>query len=87
MRKGEEVFGRESPRELRETGRRRKIMPRRIFISHKVKDRADFRAVRKGCANVDIDKVHTAFAGMLRLNKEYMICAAGRYQELLKEMA
>jgi hypothetical protein len=45
-----------------------------------------FRALREGSGNLDIDKVCDALAGMLRLNKEYMIQAAGRYQELLREM-
>jgi hypothetical protein len=45
-----------------------------------------FNAARESIADSDIDKAVEALAGMLKANKEYMIHAAGRYQELLKEM-
>lgn len=45
-----------------------------------------FLAIREGIANADIDKVLSALSEMLRANKQYMIHAAGRYQELLKRM-
>jgi hypothetical protein len=44
------------------------------------------RIMREGIANTDIDKVLNALTEMLRANKQYMIHAAGRYKELLKEM-
>jgi hypothetical protein len=45
-----------------------------------------FRSIREGIARTDIDVVLTALTGMLRATKQYLIHAAGRYQELLKEM-
>jgi len=45
-----------------------------------------FLAMREGIENADIGKVLDTLSGMLRANKQYMIHAAGRYQELLKAM-
>ena len=45
-----------------------------------------FLAMREGIENTDIGKVLVTLAEMLRVNKQYMIHAAGRYQELLREM-
>jgi hypothetical protein len=45
-----------------------------------------FVRVNEGIKAKDINKVFDALDGMLKANKEYMILAAGRYQELLQEM-
>lgn len=45
-----------------------------------------FLAMRGAIENEDLDKALDTLAGMLRANKQYMIHAAGRYQELLKKM-
>ena len=45
-----------------------------------------FAAMREGIENRDIEKVLATMTRMLQANKEYLILAAGRYQELLKEL-